>query len=65
MKQKKIYIKQWLDFKPYATQTITDGYYLKLSNEVKQAITNNSQSLLLQIYLEPQEIDMLSCFLGV
>ncbi len=61
--KKKIYIQQWLDFKPYQSQTATDGYYLKLSNDVKKAITTNTQSLVLQTYLQPQEIDMLACFL--
>jgi hypothetical protein len=63
MKQKRIYIQQWLDFKPYQTQTSTDAYYLKLSNEVKHAITTNTHSLVLQRYLQPQEMDMLACFL--
>ncbi len=34
MKQ-KIYIKQWLEFKPYENQTLTDSYYLKLANTLK------------------------------
>ncbi len=63
MKQKRIYIQQWLDFKPYQAQTSTDAYYLKLSNEVKHAITTNTHSLVLQSYLQPQEMDMLSWFL--
>ncbi len=63
MKQKRIYIEQWLDLKPYQNQTAIDGYYLKLSNEVKHAITTNTQSLVLQMYLHPQEVDMLACFL--
>ena len=63
MKKNRIYIQQWLDFKPYQSQTATDGYYLKLSNEVKHVITTNTQSLVLQRYLQPQEMDMLACFL--
>jgi len=59
----RIHIQQWLDFKPYEKQSPTDGYYLKLSNEVKYAIANNTQSLVLQMYLQKQEIGMLSCFL--
>ncbi len=59
----RIYIQQWLDFKPYQSQTFTDGYYLKLSNDVKKAITTNTQSLVLQKYLQPQEMEMLACFL--
>jgi hypothetical protein len=63
MKQKRIYIQQWLDFKPYKTQTSTDAYYLKLCNEVKHAITSSKHSLVMQRYLQSQEMDMLSCFL--
>ena len=61
--KKRIYIQQWLDFKPYQSQTSTDEYYLKLSNDVKKAITTNTQSLILQKYLQPQEMNMLACFL--
>lgn len=60
---KRIYIKDWLDFKPYEKQTITDSYYLKLCNEVKKAITSNKQSLTLQFFLDNEEISLLSCFL--
>lgn len=63
-KQKeRIYIQQWLEMKPYATQTVTDSYYLKISNEVKQAIVTNKQSFVLQRYLDKDEIDLLACFL--
>jgi len=60
---KRIYIKDWIDLKPYEKQTATDSYYLKLSNAVKQAITTNKQSLVLQIYLDNEELNDLSCFL--
>lgn len=59
----RIYIKQWLDFKPYQNHSTTDSYYLKLSNEVKNVITTITQSLVLQTYLQTKEIDMLACFL--
>ena len=54
--KERIYIKQWLDLKPYDNQAPTDYFYLKLCNEVKQ-------SLVLQLYLEKSEIDILACFL--
>ena len=60
---KRIYIKDWLLFKPYDRQTITDSYYLKLSNDVKHAITTNKQSFVLQTYLENEDINHLACFL--
>jgi hypothetical protein len=60
---KRIYIKEWLELKPYEKQTATDGYYLKLSNVVKKAITTNKQSLVLQIYLDNEELGYLACFL--
>src|ERR1035437_2062439 len=61
--EKKIYIKKWLELKPYKTQTETDGYYLKLSNTVKHAIITNKQSLALQIYLNNEDLNNLACFL--
>lgn len=59
----RINIKQWLDFKPYDHQHVTDTYYLKLCNLVKQAISTNKQSLVLQNYFDNEEIDILACFL--
>ena len=57
--KERIYIKQWLDLKPYDNQSPTDSYYLKLCNEVKQSIVTNKQSFVLQIYLDKDEIDVL------
>ena len=61
--EKRIFIKQWLELKPYKKQTVTDSYYIKLCNTVKQAITNNRQSLVLQMYLNKEDVDYLACFL--
>ncbi|MCD4665105.1 MAG: DUF3843 family protein [Bacteroidales bacterium] len=49
---KRIYIKDWLEFKPYEKQTETDSYYLKICNDVKNAIITNKQSFVLQRYLD-------------
>ncbi len=43
--------------------TINSHYYLKLCNEVKKSIVTNKQSFVLNIYLDAEEIDLLSCFL--
>ncbi len=59
----KIYIKDWLELKPYKEQTETDSYYLKICNIVKKAITTNKQSHILMEYLDNSEINILSCFL--
>jgi len=59
----RIYIKEWLDLKPYDNQVPTDSYYLKLCSKVKQSIISNKKSLVLQIYLDKDEIDVLACFL--
>ncbi len=61
--KERIYIKQWLDLKPYNNQVPTDSYYLKLCNEVKQSLITNKQSFVLQIYLDKDELDVLACFL--
>lgn len=60
---KRIYIKDWLELKPYEKQTVTDSYYLKICNEVKRAITTNKQSFVLQMYIDKKDIDLLACFL--
>ncbi|MDF1548447.1 MAG: DUF3843 family protein, partial [Bacteroidales bacterium] len=59
----RIYIKQWLALKPYEYQVKTDSYYLKLCNEVKKAIVNNERSFVLHMYINIENIDLLSCFL--
>ena len=60
---KRIYIKDWLELKPYGKQTATDSYYLKLCNDVKNVIKTNKQSFVLQRYLDNEDINLLSCFL--
>ncbi len=63
MVKDRIYIQQWLELKPYDKQTRTDGYYLKICNEVKKAIVSNRYSFVLQQYIDKEEINFLSCFL--
>ena len=63
MSKENIYIKQWLELKPYDKQISTDSYYLKLCNQVKKAIVTNKQLFILQTYLDYDEIDVLACFL--
>lgn len=60
---KKVYIKDWLLFKPYESQTISDSYYLKLSNTVKQAIVANKHSSELQKVIKKEDFNLLACFL--
>lgn len=57
--KEKIYIQQWLDFKPYNSQTKTDLYYLRVCNKVKEALHFYE----LQWFLRPEEINDLACFL--
>ncbi|MFO7868129.1 MAG: DUF3843 family protein [Bacteroidales bacterium] len=60
----KIYIKHWLDIKPYNTQTVTDSYYLQICNKVKNAIIGNKHAFMLNLYLENTiNLSMLACFL--
>lgn len=61
--EKRIYLKDWLELKPYDKQTVTDGYYLKICNEVKDAIIKNDRQNLLQIFLTKSEIVLFVCFL--
>ena len=61
-KKNKIYIKQWLELKPYLKQVKTDFYYLGLCNKVKDALVfvdNKSGDL----GLYDEEIDTISCML--
>jgi len=58
----KIYIKQWLELKPYSNHSKTDTYYLKLSNDVKNVLVKRGSSFLKK-YINEAEIDLVSCFL--
>jgi hypothetical protein len=59
----RIYIHDWLVLKPYQHQTITDSYYLKLCNEVKQAILSEKTAFVFLMYINKEDIDLLCCFL--
>ena len=61
--KERIYIKEWLELKPYETQTITDGYYLKLSNEIKEKLISNHYNIL-SVYFDAKYINILSCFIA-
>ena len=59
----KIYIKDWLRLKPYDKQTSTDGYYLKLANEIRVVLSKNKVFTSL-MDLDNNDIKLLSCFLS-
>ena len=60
--KERIYIKEWLELKPYETQTITDGYYLKLCNEIREKLISNHFDILSE-YFDNKYINRLSCFI--
>ena len=62
MKVKRIYIKDWVALKPYDNHSITDNYYLKISNEVKKVLFLEYGEVL-AYYLNENDIDLMSCFL--
>jgi len=60
--KERIYIKEWLELKPYEKQTITDGYYLRLCNEIKKKLISNHYDILSE-YFDTEYINILSCFI--
>jgi hypothetical protein len=62
VKIKRIYIKDWVELKPYDSHSITDNYYLKICNEVKKVLFLEYGEVL-AYYLNENDIDLLSCFL--
>lgn len=60
--KERIYIKQWLELKPYEKPTITDGYYLKLCNDIKKKLISNYYDILSE-YFDAEFINILSCFI--
>lgn len=59
----KIYIKDWLYFKPYTIQCPTDSYYLRISNEVKLAIVSNEYYNQFLEDIDEEDINLMSCFI--
>ncbi len=63
----KIYLSDWLMFKPYEKQAPTDMYYLKLGNRVKNALEKSMLHSILSTYLPNEnineELNRLACFL--
>ncbi|HOE38116.1 MAG TPA: DUF3843 family protein [Bacteroidales bacterium] len=59
----RVYIRHWLELKPYKVQTTVDNYYLNICNGVKKTFRNKRHASALQRYLHIDEIDLLSCFL--
>jgi hypothetical protein len=66
-KKNRIFIDQWLDFKPYRRYSPTDRYYLQLSNRVYETLRSSPLSFQLAQLLDEQDDDAtlaeLSCFL--
>ena len=61
--KKRIFIKDWLELKPYEKQTSTDSYYLKVCNEVNNAFHKEIPSFMYNTFLDESQLRYLICFL--
>lgn len=59
----RIYLHDWLEFKPYTSQVKSDSFYLDMCNKVKQTILDNADTEVLNKYIDDDDIQDLSCFL--
>lgn len=59
----RVYIKQWLDLKPYDKQTPSDNYYLTISNKIHKVLYS-PDSFILLMYIKKHDLEVLSCFLA-
>ncbi len=59
----RIYIKQWLELKPYDEPIPTDGYYLQLANKVKKILIKKEYASQLEKFITNDDINVLSCFI--
>ena len=55
MNKNRIYIKDWLRLKPYESQTLTDSYYLKLTNEIHKILIKKHSDFL-NLHLNKEQI---------
>lgn len=60
--KKRIFLKQWLELKPYNKQTPTDVYYLDLTNQVNK-ILDSYKLVFLNKFLIENETELMACFL--
>ena len=62
----KIYIQDWIILKPYDKQVVTDSYYLKLANKVKELFIRefaDEDNTIDDFFDSDDELTLLSCFL--
>jgi len=59
----RIYISDWLSWKPYNRQVKTDPFYLNLCNQVKKELVTGDQAITLLSYLSYDQLNQLCCFL--
>lgn len=59
----RVFLKDWLEFKPYKKQGITDSFYLEVCNDVKSVLVNNKYSFELEEYFSEEYFTQLACFL--
>lgn len=60
---KRIYINEWLEVKPYSKQVKTDSYYLKLANQIKKVLVSKHFNLL-SLYFNQDHISLLSIIIA-
>lgn len=60
---KKIYLKDWLKFKPYDKQVPSDLYYLRLANQINTQLMVSFRDFGLLSDYNPMVVKDLSCFL--
>lgn len=62
----KIYVQDWLALKPYEKQVVSDIYYLKLANKVKELFIREftvEDDITNDFFNSDDEFTLLSCFL--
>lgn len=60
---RRIFIKTWLQLKPYTQQTATDAYYLQLANDLKSVLLKQGDEFLDEVDHD-ENFDLLACILA-
>ena len=60
--KKRIFINDWLQFKPYKKHLSSDSYYLQISNDIYKIFLKADYVYALKQVLKDNEIKELSCF---
>ena len=60
----RIYLKQWLELKPYEQQQNSDLFYLKVANRIYKFLLEEELDLFFEVDISPSQVKTYFCFIA-